>query len=292
MRFCLICTSLSLMIMPLLPIRLSELIMSANSITGDPSYLVDYTVCPTVKRAAQPTSKVLLVGNSLMFYNCGVNGMLSGLSKSCGNPLEVTMVGIGGAGLYWHDVKSYLRPNGLRSYRINENNVFEFIDYPDGKIFDAVIMVDSTQGPIHPQLRALFEQFAERHCKDVRASGAEPLLMISWGYADKPGMTKALADSIIETANRNNCRAVPCGIAFERAKRARPELELIRTDRRHPTPAGSLLEAAVFYTVLTGKSAIESGYRGRYEDMSVSEDGARFLYQTAWETVRDFYGLT
>lgn len=257
----------------------------------NPSTFTSNTVAPLVKGPLPVTSKVLLVGNSLMFYNCGVNGMLSGLAKSCSTPLEVTMVGIGGAGLYWHDVKSYLRPNGLRSYRINENNVFEFIDYSNSPIFDAVIMVDSTQGPIHPKLKPLFQEFAERHCKTVRESGAEPYLMISWGYSDRPGMTKDLADSIIETANANNCRAIPCGIAFEQAMKIRSDLPLIRSDRRHPTPAGTLLEAAVFYSTLTGKSAVGSDYCGRFTDMRVTNDDAQFLYQIAWDTVRTFYDL-
>lgn len=50
---------------------------------------------------------VLLVGNSFMFYNCGVNGMINGFAKAKHRDLVITLVGIGGASLYWHDVKSY-----------------------------------------------------------------------------------------------------------------------------------------------------------------------------------------
>ncbi|MDO5532026.1 hypothetical protein [Sutterella sp.] len=254
----------------------------------DPSLNVDYAVSPVVTNLSQPVSKVLLVGNSLMFYNCGVSSMLQGFAKAAGRKLEVTMVGIGGAGLYWHDVKSYLRPNGLRSYRITAENKFEFIDYPDGKIFDAVLMVDSTQGPIHPELCALFNEFAEKHCRTIREHGADPLLMVSWGYSDRPGMTRALADSIITTANRCHCPAVPCGIAFERAKRERPELKLIRTDNRHPTVAGSYLEAAVFYASLFGESPAAINFYGRFDDLVVTKEDGDFLKRIAWETVRDF----
>ncbi len=256
----------------------------------DPSFNLDYSVRPKVTRLSGPVKKVLLVGNSLMFYNCGVSSFLQGFAKAANRKLEVTMVGIGGAGLYWHDVKSYLRPNGLRSYRITAENKFEFIDYPDGKIFDAVLMVDSTQGPIHPELCELFRQFALQHTQTVKASGADPLLMISWGYSDRPGMTRALADSIVAVANECACPAVPCGIAFERAQRQRPSLALIRTDRRHPTVAGSYLEAAVFFASLFETSPEGLPYYGRFDDLTVTEDEAAFLQKIAWETVRDFNG--
>jgi len=252
-----------------------------------------YSVKPLVTALQRrPVKSVLLVGNSLMFYNCGVAPMLNGFAKAKGVKLETTMVGIGGAGLCWHDVKSYLRPNGLRSYRINESNTFEFIDYPDGRIFDAVIMVDSTQGPIYPELKKLFQTYAARHCADGRATGAEPLLMVSWGYKDRPGMTKALADSIITTANDNRCMAVPCGIAFENAAAVRPDLALIRSDNRHPTVAGTYLEAAVFYAVLMHESPEGAAFTGRYDDLQLSEKDAAFLQQIAWLTVKSFNGWT
>ena len=76
----------------------------------------DYTVKPKVTSLKTTPKTVLLVGNSFMYYNCGVNGTLSGIVKAKGGKLASTMATIGGAGLDWHDVKSYLRPNGLRSY--------------------------------------------------------------------------------------------------------------------------------------------------------------------------------
>ncbi|WP_417149164.1 hypothetical protein [Parasutterella excrementihominis] len=42
---------------------------------------------------------VLLVGNSFMFYNCGVNGMINGFAKAKHRDLVITLVGIGGASI-------------------------------------------------------------------------------------------------------------------------------------------------------------------------------------------------
>ena len=76
----------------------------------------DYSIKPKVTELTPPPTRVLLVGNSFMYYNCGVNGYISGLSKSLGIKISTTMATIGGAGLDWHLVKTYLRKDGLASY--------------------------------------------------------------------------------------------------------------------------------------------------------------------------------
>jgi hypothetical protein len=233
---------------------------------------------------------ILFVGNSLMFYNCGVTGMISGFAKEKGIPLVLTMVGIGGASLYWHDVKSYLRPNGLRSYSIADDgtNKVTFIKYPNGKIFDAVVLEDSSQGPIHPELNKLFNESAKKHCKDIRDSGARPYFMLTWAYKNKPDMTRRLAEATIQTANANNASVIPCGLAFERSLRDFPEIELIRSDNRHPTVAGTYLEAAVFFSSLTGISPSLSSFCGRYDDLVIPKSEAEKLQKVAWKTVKEF----
>lgn len=233
---------------------------------------------------------VLLVGNSFMFYNCGVNGMINGFAKAKHRDLVNTLVGIGGASLYWHDVKSYLRPNALRSYKIASDgtNKVTFLDYPDGKIFDAVVLEDSSQGPIHPELKELFRESARKHCQDIREAGARPFFMMTWAYKNKPEMTSLLADATIEVANENSASVIPCGMAFERSSKDFPEIELIRSDNRHPTVAGTYLEAAVFFASLTGITPTDCDFYGRFDDLIVAPETGKKLQRIAWNTVRDF----
>ena len=233
---------------------------------------------------------VLLVGNSFMFYNCGVNGMINGFAKAKHRDLVITLVGIGGASLYWHDVKSYLRPNALRSYKIASDgtNKVTFLDYPDGKIFDAVVLEDSSQGPIHPELKELFLESARKHCQDIREAGAKPFFMMTWAYKNKPEMTSLLADATIEVANENSASVIPCGMAFERSSKDFPEIELIRSDNRHPTVAGTYLEAAVFFASLTGIAPTDCDLYCRFDDLVVTWETGKKLQQIAWDTVRDF----
>lgn len=256
------------------------------------AYGNDYTIKPLVTELKNPVKNILLVGNSFMYFNCGVNPMLVGIAASKGIKLVLTLVGISGSSLYWHDVKSYLRPNGLRSYAFSSDgkNTLQFINYPNGKIFDAVVLEDSSQGPIHPELNKLFAQSVARHGADVRATGAEPMLMMTWAYKGRPEMTRQLADAITKEANKNRMPVAPCGLAFARALREMPQLELIRTDNRHPTVAGTYLEACVFFASLLKQTPEGSGFFGKYDDMSVDPETGAGLQRTAWETVCDFNG--
>lgn len=252
----------------------------------------NYSVEPAVKNLKSVPQRILLVGNSFMYYNCGVNGYISGFAKAQKQKLATSMVTIGGAGLDWHDVKSYLRPNAIASYTtLNDgSNKLSFNNYPGGKIFDVVVLQDNSQGPTHPELKKFFKKYAAIHSKDIRAKGSEPVFLMTWAYKGRPEMTKQLADATISVANENNAMVIPVGLAFAMATEKRPQLSLIVADNRHPTAAGSYLEAAVIYASLTRKSPVGADFLGGCEKPLKAED-AKFLQETAWETVKSFYSM-
>ena len=251
----------------------------------------DYKVKPQVTSLKTAPKTVLLVGNSFMYYNCGVNGTLSGFVKAKGDKLSSTMATIGGAGLDWHDVKSYLRPNGLRSYStLNDgSNKLIFHQYKDGKVFDAVVLQDNSQGPVHPELSKFFKKYAKIHSKDIRATGAEPLFMMTWAYKGRPEMTQQLADATTTVANENNAMVVPVGLAFAKSLAERPDLTMTVADNRHPTAAGTYLEGAVLYATLTHRSPEGAEFLGGCEK-PLSEADAKHLQSVAWRTVKEFFG--
>lgn len=251
----------------------------------------DYNVKPVVTELKTAPKTVLLVGNSFMYYNCGVNGILGGFAKSKGVKLATTMATIGGAGLDWHDVKSYLRPNGLRSYStLNDgSNKLVFHQYKDGKVFDAVVLQDNSQGPIHPELKKFFKKYAAIHSKTIRETGAEPLFMATWAYHARPEMTAQLMDATTAVANENKAMTIPVGLAFARALEGRPELVMTQPDNRHPTMLGSYLEGAVLFAALTHTSPEGSSFRGGCA-MPLSDEDAAYMQRIAWETVKEFYG--
>ena len=251
----------------------------------------DYSVAPLVKGLKAAPASVLLVGNSFMYYNCGVSGYVSGIAKDKKTAMSTSMVTIAGAGLDWHDVKSYLRPNAINSYStLNDgSNRLIFHKHPDGKVFDVVVLQDNSQGPVHPELKKFFKKYAAIHSKDIRATGAEPAFLMTWAYADRPEMTKALADATIVVANENKALVIPAGLAFAAALKERPDMKLTVADNRHPTAAGTYLEGAVIYAALSGKSPVGAKYLGGCEKPLSAAD-AKFLQEIAWKTVKDFYG--
>lgn len=59
-------------------------------------------------------------------------------------------------------------------------------------------------------------------------------------------------------------------------------------DNRHPTAAGSYLEAAVLFATLTGQSPEGADFLGGCEKPLKPEDAAH-LQKIAWQTVTEFF---
>jgi hypothetical protein len=229
----------------------------------------------------------IFIGNSFFYYNNGMNGHVVRLERAADpvNKLSygATMLTISGSGLDWHDVESYFRPNGLGAYSFDEENnvVFKKLD----KLFDVAIMMDCSQCPIHPQLKAAFTDFAKKDSDIVRAHGARPVFFMSWAYADKPEMTAELAEAYTVAGNANDALVIPAGLAFARVRAKQPELNLYAADKRHPSLAGTYLASCVVYAALTGQSPVGNAYRA-----GIDEQTARMLQTAAWETTLDYYG--
>jgi hypothetical protein len=232
-----------------------------------------------------PKSEIF-IGNSFFYYNNGMPGHVALLEKTADpkhhRDYRATMVTIGGSGLDWHDVESYFRPNAIGNYSFDEHNnvVFNKLD----KLFDVAVLMDCSQCPIHPRLKSTFTEFAKKDSDIVRAHGARPVFFMSWAYADKPEMTAPLAEAYTIAGNDNNALVIPAGLAFERARRKQPELNLYADDKRHPSLAGTYLAACTVFAALTGRSPVGNPYLA-----GIDEPTARFLQATAWETVQEYY---
>jgi hypothetical protein len=243
---------------------------------------------PKVTALTPPPATLLLVGNSFFYFNDSMHRFVGGL-VAAGLPelrgkYRATSVTISGSGLNWHDMEGYLKPgSGMASYSFTADNkvVFNTFDKP----FEAVIMNDCSQCPIHPQLKDLFHEFAKKHSDTVVKRGAKPILFMTWAYADRPEMTAQLAEQYTLAGNANDALVIPAGLAFARAVAKNPQLNLYNADKRHPSLAGSYLGAATIYAAVYGKSPAGLKYTG-----GLDEKIAAFLQETAWEAVRDYFG--
>src|SRR3981189_23426 len=112
----------------------------------------------------------IFIGNSFFYYNNGLPGHLSLMEKAA-DPANKqvyrnTMVTIGGSGFDWHEVESYFRPNAIGSYSFDDHNNVVF--NKPGKLFDAAVMMDCSQCPIHPKLKPVFTEYTKKDSDIVR----------------------------------------------------------------------------------------------------------------------------
>lgn len=223
---------------------------------------------------------VLFVGNSFFYYNNGIHNQVLGLVRAADarQDFRAIMVTISYAGIDWHDVDSYFRPNAIGRYSFDAANnvVFTARD----KLFDVAVVMDCSQCPIHPQLKTVFQEYAKKNAESIRKNGAEPVFFMSWAYADRPEMTSELAEAYTRAGNEHKALVIPAGLAFARAIAKRPDINLYAPDKRHPTVLGTYLAACTTYASLFNKSPVGLAYSA-----GIDPAIATFLQGVAWETV-------
>jgi len=237
---------------------------------------------PKPEAPAGPPQSMLWVGNSFFYYNDSMHGHVRGFVVGGDKSVQHrgVSVTISGSGIDWHDVSSYLS-GAIGKYSFVGDNEIRF--NPPGRQFDAVMVMDCSQCPIHPQLGPVFHEYAKKHADAIRAYGARPILFMSWAYKDKPEMTAQLAAQYVKAGKAIDAQVVPAGLAFAKSVERRPGLELYAGDKRHPSRAGTYLGAATVYAALLGKSPIGNTYTA-----GLPADVAAHLQQVAWDTVQEF----
>ena len=231
-----------------------------------------------------PPGSILWVGNSFFYYNNSMHNYVGMLVRSGLNvPHRSTSVTISGSGFDWHDMESYFRPDALGKYSfVGDNEVrFNKLD----KLFDAVIMSDCSQCPVHPKLKGVFHDQAKKQADIVRKHGAQPIFLMTWAYKDKPEMTAQLAEEYTRAGNANDALVIPSGLAFAKAISKRPDLEFYQPDKRHPSMIGTYLSAATAYAAIYRKSPVGNTYTH-----GIDAELVKFLQTIAWETVQEYYG--
>jgi hypothetical protein len=231
-----------------------------------------------------PADSILWVGNSFFYYNNSMHGHYGALAAAAepGTKVRGVSVTISGSGLDWHDVASYLKPDGIGKYSFVPGNKIVFNN--PGRQFDAVIMMDCSQCPVHPQLATAFRDSVKKDAAIVTQYGARPILFMSWAYKDVPEMTAQLAEAYTVAGNANDALVIPAGLAFAKAIARRPGLELYQPDKRHPTLAGTYLAACTTYAAIRKKSPVGNTYHA-----GLDAELAAFLQTVAADTVQEYY---
>lgn len=243
---------------------------------------------PVIKEiGGAPPKSILFVGNSFFYYNNSMHNYVLNLARVADakdkDAYRYVSVTISGSGFDWHDIESYFKPNAIGKYSFVGDNEVRFNKFD--KPFDAVILNDCSQCPVHPQLKGAFHEYAKKHSDTVVKHGARPAFFMTWAYKDKPEMTAQLAEEYTVAGNQNNVLVIPAGLAFAKAIARRPDLEFYQSDKRHPSLIGTYLAACTIYAAVYGKSPVGNSFNG-----GVDNKLANFLQTVAWETVQEYYG--
>ena len=144
-------------------------------------------------------------------------------------------------------------------------------------------MQDCSRCPILPDLSSDFRKYVKEHSKTLRNYNIEPVLMMTWAYKNEPSMIEAISTEYTAVGNENNLLVIPAGLAFSRAIREHPEIELY-SDNRHPSPEGTYLSAATIYA-----SVFQSSPAGNPYKYGLEKKVRETLQRIAWETFLDYY---
>jgi len=230
---------------------------------------------PQLTQAQDPEKpiSVLFIGNSLTIsFNRSLPLTLSTMAATATPPITIETDSspvAGGLVLkhHWDDVNTV---NKIRQAG-----------------WDFVVLQEWSGGFIESPQEA--REFTRKLDAEIKKSGAQTVLFMTWAYRDNPAMIEAVAQAYTDIAIELKAKLAPVGRAWEQSIKEHPDLDLFRKDKlwdkSHQGIHGTYLNACVFYAVLTGKSPLGLSNGGLTE---VSEADARFLQEIALETVKKY----
>ena len=218
--------------------------------------------------ARQAARRVLFVGNSLTYWNDGLDVHLGRLAASAEPPVSVT-TGRSVAGGAFLKTLWLLRDPRQKIATGQYDVVVLQEDLPETTVDD-------------------FRQHARLFVADVRKAGARPVLLMAWAYDRLGWITMdGIARAHREAAAELNVDVVPVGLAWQRASAQRPALTLYAPDREHPSLHGTYLATAVVYAVVFGRNPTGVPYTLA----GVAAEDAKFLQNVAWETLQVYRAI-
>jgi hypothetical protein len=231
-------------------------------VIGAAALMMD-VLCPlTAQRASK---RILFIGNSLTYWNDGLDLHVTRMASSAEPPDTVTTGRAVSGGAFLKSLWAMRQPRQMIA---------------EGR-YDVVVLQEDLPETTIEDFRAHARLFVE----DVRKSGARPVLLMAWSYPRLAGIT--MAD--IDRAHRDAAAELmvdvaPVGLAWRRAAEQRPDLNLYAPDGEHPSAYGTYLATAVLYATVLARNP--TGLT--YTPSGISAKDAAFLQGIAWETVRSF----
>lgn len=234
---------------------------------------------PYLASAAKNDSlQILWIGNSYTYYN-DLPAMTRAIAASAGFKLQPTKITKGGERLSGH----LKNPKVLKALKKGG--------------WDYVVLQEQSTDPAQATRDVLRTTFPPAHTLDSLAkagsSNAKVIFYMTWGHKngnakkDTPypmdnnygDMQMRLKTTYLELAFENHSWCSPVGMAWQRVRHERPDLELYQPDHSHPSLTGSYLAACVFFTTIYQKP-----FHASYHS-DLDSDTAEYLQKVAQKTV-------
>ncbi|MEL1224578.1 MAG: DUF4886 domain-containing protein [Candidatus Neomarinimicrobiota bacterium] len=227
--------------------------------------------------------RILFIGNSYLYYNDSLHNHVRRILEESYNKKI--------------DTSNYklVTISGSRSWHHNIDHPLNHKKIGAKKPFELVILQGGSGETDTKKERDIFAKEVKKNITKIRKSGAEAALYMIHAYVPphkqtNPQMIKDIKQMYIEAGNKNNVLVIPVGIAFEKAYKANPKIELHKFfDGSHPSLLGTYLASCVVYSSITQRSpvGIKYDYFGQIDKADID-----FLQSIAHDTVEEFFGIS
>ncbi len=225
---------------------------------------------------SQEPLKVLLIGNSQLYYNQGVGNMLNRLSASDPEHRKILATEL---------TYSWATLKGVWDHYAGKDML------PTGR-FDVVVIQDNLGW--YPGVKSVAQELAQysriidRWAKDHGSTRTILLMEATYLPPSPTEYSPSQRDEINRgVAAELGAEIAPFCIAWVAAWEQRPSMKLIGPDGEHPTRAGTYLIACVLYATITKESPVGISYAAEDVfgvDRGVKLEEAPFLQRVAWDT--------
>lgn len=242
-------------------------------------WLVLFAVLLTTAGCSRTTScsedpnctRVLFVGNSYTFVN-DLPGTFAALAESGDHRVETDMAAEGGFSLADH-VQSTATRDKIKASQ-----------------WTFVVLQEQSQRPADVKVReTLMYPPARTLVSSIRKHGAEPIFFLTWGHKNGwpenaimtyRDMQQGINNGYLTIARELDAQVSPVGVAWARARKDNPQMNLWQDDGSHPAVQGTYLAACVFYAVIFQESPQGLSYWD-----GLSQTDAEWLQKVAADTV-------
>ena len=275
------------------------LIATLLAACGAPAAAPTATTIPPTDTPAPPTAtpisptatpmpvpipeRILFIGDSLTWYNEGLEKHVKGLAASCDPSLQIetARVVISGAPLrvLWNSSEA---PDTIR----------------EGE-WDVVVLQEDLSMKGYSE--EAFHEYVRNFDEEIKGKGARTVLYMAQDYeSDYYKTTVAeIARAYSAVGSELGVDVAPVALAWESALRTRPDLRLYDWDGFHPNLLGTYLTTNVLYNTIFKQSSegciyLPADLFGEgtptpdEEDWEISQEEADFLQGVALETVSEY----